>query len=77
MEKELREKIPEENLILTLTKENNPNYHYGRIDEDFLKKYVKDFNQNFYICGSKQMITDIKNILVGLGASPQEIVFEK
>ena len=77
LEKELREKIPEENLILTLTKENNPNYHYGRIDENFLKKHVKDFNQNFYICGPKQMITDVKNILVGLGTSSQEIVFEK
>lgn len=77
LEKELREKIPEENLVLTLTKEQHPNYNYGRIDKNFLKRHIKDFNQNFYICGPKQMIIDVKNTLVSLGASPQEIVFEK
>ncbi|MFC1700371.1 FAD-binding oxidoreductase [Patescibacteria group bacterium] len=77
LEDELREKIPEENLILTLTKEKHPDYHYGRIDEKFIRENVTDFSQNFYICGPKQMIVDIKNILVSLGASSQEIVFER
>jgi len=47
------------------------------IDAAFIKKEVSDFTRHFYICGPDKMITDINNILTGLGASPDTVVFEK
>lgn len=65
-----------ENLIFTLTKEEKSDYHFGRIDEKFLKENVKDFSTNFYICGPRQMVKDLSGILANLGAAVDSIVFE-
>ncbi len=40
----------------------------GRIDFDFLKDRIKDFNQYFYICGPKNFEQDITKSLKLLGA---------
>ncbi len=64
-------------LILTLTEEKNPCYEHGRVNKDFLEEKIKDFDQNFYVCGPPAMVTDLKKILFDLGASSDEIVFEK
>lgn len=47
------------------------------INKDFLTAEIKDFKKPFYICGPDKMISDINNILVGLGANPEAVVFEK
>ena len=62
LEKELKNMFKDK-LILTLTEEKKENYRYGRINEEFLKKYITDFNQNFYICGPRKFTRDIKEIL--------------
>ena len=77
LEKEFRDMFGEDNLILTLTREEQKGYENGRVDEDFLRKYVDDFSRNFYVCGPKKMVEDIKKILDGLGASSDSIVFEE
>ncbi|MCD6012760.1 MAG: oxidoreductase FAD/NAD(P)-binding domain protein [Flavipsychrobacter sp.] len=59
------------------TGETGNKYLYGRINEDFLKQYVPDFNDHFYICGPDKMISDINDILVKHGAKPDSVVFEK
>lgn len=64
-------------LVLTLTDKKNPCYDYGRVDKEFLKKRIDDFGQNFYVCGPPSMVKDIKKALSQLGASSDEIVFEK
>ena len=76
-ENHLREILPPENLVLSLTREEQPGYHSGRIDQAFLKQHIADFGQNFYVCGPKGMNADIKQILIDLGASPQLLIFEK
>ena len=48
-----------------------------RIDETFLRSEVKDFRRHFYICGPDPMIAEINKTLVGLGAKPDAVVFEK
>ena len=63
------------NLKLLLTREENENYSFNRIDEDFLKNNVKNFNQNFYICGPKKMVEEINNILIKLGVKKELIIF--
>jgi ferredoxin-NADP reductase len=62
---------------LILTKDKNPNYESGYINNEFLKKNILDFTKHFYICGPDKMIADINNVLVGLGANPDVVVFEK
>ena len=78
MEKELRGLLPKEDLILTLTRGNisEGDYVSGRVDDEFLKKYVKDFNQNFYVCGPPRFVKEIRKILEGNGVSPENIIFE-
>ncbi|MBN1168456.1 flavodoxin reductase [Candidatus Woesebacteria bacterium] len=76
LEKELREAFGDE-LLLTLTREKLPGYSNGRINKNFLGKYVKRYDQNFYVCGPKKMVEDIKKILDSLGASSDSLVFEE
>jgi len=66
-----------ENCIFTLTREKRDGYEHGRIDEEFLKRYVKDFKQEFYICGPDKFVSDIKKILERLKAPSEVIVFER
>lgn len=77
LEKEFRNTFSSEDLLLTLTKETQTGYYAGRIDKNFLNKHVKNFKQNFYVCGPSAMVQDLKNILKKLGAKVDTIVFEK
>ena len=65
------------NFISILDKEQAGGHQNGRIDKDFLKTHVKDFTQEFYICGPDQMVQNISKILEELGAKPEAITFEK
>ena len=65
-----------ENCILTLTREKNKNYDNRRIDENYLKEKIKDFNQHFYICGPIRMVGEIQSILRKLGADAESVVVE-
>ncbi len=61
----------------TLTQEKLEDYEYGKIDMKFLKEHVSGFSQEFYICGPEQMVKDISELLIMLGANPENITFEK
>lgn len=52
-------------------------YYNGHLDERFLKDFVEDFGENFYLCGPPKMVEAMQNILLRLGASPDTVVFEK
>ena len=77
LEDELKASFPPRDLILTLTRERKKGYKFGRIDAEFLKKHIKDFQNHFYICGPRQMVFELKNTLSLLGASTDLLVFEK
>jgi ferredoxin-NADP reductase len=51
--------------------ENGQDTHH--IDEALLKKYVKDFNQPFYVCGPPGFMDAMQNTLKKIGASEQMI----
>ncbi len=76
LEDELHTILPANNLIMTLTQETLANYESGYINSDFLKKYISDFNQNFYICGPHEFNKAIIESLQQLGASPTSLVFD-
>ena len=71
------EKMLGSNFYNTLTREKSDKYDNRRIDESFLKEQVKNFNQNFYVCGPDKFVQDIQTILSKLGASPESVVFEE
>jgi hypothetical protein len=48
-----------------------------RIDESFIKEKVKNFNQNFYVCGPDKFVAEINATLKILGAKPDSVVFEQ
>lgn len=77
LEKEFKDMFAEETLVLTLTQEKNHGYESGRIGEKFLKEYIDDFSQNFYVCGPKAMVNDITKLLQSLGASSDSVVIEE
>ena len=60
-----------------LTNEKKKGYDFGRIDKDYLKKNIKDFSQNFYVCGPIAMVGELQDALKKLGADAESIVFEK
>lgn len=64
------------NFINTLTREEVPGYDHHVIDEEYLKQKIKNFDQNFYICGPDPMIASIKSILEKLGGKNAIITIE-
>jgi len=66
-----------DNLILTLTREKKEGMENRRIDKEFLQEMVKDFSQNFYVCGPPEFVKDITKALRELGANPESLVFEE
>lgn len=64
------------NFINTLTQEDIPGYEHRKIDQDFLKDHIKDFNQHFYICGPDPMVQAIQKELQYLGAKDAVITVE-
>ncbi|MCW3120348.1 MAG: ferredoxin reductase [Chitinophagaceae bacterium] len=60
-----------------LTKEDNPLYTTGFINKDFLLTRITDFTKPFYICGPDKMVADISTIVAELGASSEQVIFEK
>lgn len=63
--------------INTLTQEKIDGYDHRKIDKQYLREKIEDFDQHFYICGPKQMVKDIRNQLSELGADSSAVVFEK
>lgn len=66
-----------ENALFTITNQKDSTHDQRRINEDFLKAEVKDFNKHFYVCGPDAMVQEITGILEKLGAKADAVIFEK
>jgi hypothetical protein len=75
LKKELDEMLGE-NVIYTLTREEKEGFESGRINKEFLKKYIKDFDKHFYVCGTPEMTEEINATLSEMGVSSDSLVFE-
>ena len=60
-----------------LSRESRDGYEHGRIDGEFLRRRVSNFGQPFYICGPDDMVKEVADLLSGMGASSEGLVFEK
>ena len=76
MEGQFREWLGD-HFISTLTDEKKEGHLNKMINEELLKELIEDTSVNFYVCGPDQMVKDISSQLENLGASADEIVFEK
>jgi ferredoxin-NADP reductase len=65
------------NFYNTLTQEKSEKYDHRKIDKAFLRDHIKNFNQNFYVCGPDLFVKDITEFLQGLGVKADTIIFEK
>lgn len=63
--------------LWTLTDDPRSKLLQERIDADFLKRHIKDFSQNFYLCGPDPMAKDLRGFLEGLGADVANVTWEK
>ena len=63
--------------VFILTKEDHGPYQRGRINEEFIRKNIKDLSRPVYLCGPDPMIAELIAILQNLGTSPDSLVFEK
>lgn len=66
-----------DNAIFIVTDKSEDAYVHDYIDEAFLDVRVNNFDKQFYICGPDPMIKSISDILVGKGADPSAVIFEK
>ncbi|NIG53478.1 flavodoxin reductase [Chitinophaga sp. Cy-1792] len=62
--------------INTLTEEHHSAYDHHRIDADYLRRKIKDFTQQFYICGPDPMVQGLKEILTDLTGSDSLVTVE-
>lgn len=63
--------------INTLTQEAAAGYDNHKVDADYLKEKVTDFNQYFYICGPDPMVEGLEALLIQLGAPKEQVVREQ
>jgi len=70
-------KILGKNAHFILTRDKDPRYETGRINEEFIGRHISDYKKHFYICGPDPMVAEITNTLQKMGASPDTLVFEK
>ena len=77
LERELKNLFGNDDLVLSLTREENQAYESGRINREMLSRYLKNYTQNFYVCGPPQMVDQLSQTLEKLGAKGDAIVFEE
>jgi len=58
------------------TREHVVGFIEKRIDRNFLIDHIKNFKQHFYICGPESFVTDLRALLLSLGATVDNIIFE-
>ena len=63
--------------IWTVTDDAASSLLHERIDEAFLKAHLKDFARNFYLCGPDDMVKQLRGTLKELGASVENVTWEK
>ncbi len=77
LEEEFRE-ILGDHFLNTLTEVNDSEKYLTKfIDREFIENHIDNFDQNFYVCGPPQFVSDIGTYLQEMGADSDGIVFEE
>jgi len=70
-------KMFDNDFLNIITREHVIGFAGKRIDRDFLIENIKDFSQNFYVCGPDDFVKSINLYLLDLGATAESIVVEQ
>jgi ferredoxin-NADP reductase len=76
LEQELNNMLGIDSFINILSEEKRAGYHFGTINENFLKNMVKDFNKHFYLCGPPPMVEAVEKQLFSFNVPPNSITKE-
>ncbi|WOD43202.1 hypothetical protein [Hwangdonia lutea] len=60
-------------LSVTLSRAKSKNLHFGKIDKDYLIKFIQNTEQHFYVCGPKKFEEDVKAHLITIGVNQNYI----
>jgi len=71
------EKMLGPNFINIITGEKIAGLHSSHMDQDYLKKIISNFDQQFYVCGPDKFTEAITKALSDLGAKADTVVIEK
>ncbi len=71
------EKMADLEILWTVTDDPRSKLLHERIDAGFLKRHVPSWAQNFYVCGPDDMVKELRGTLEELGASVENVTFEK
>jgi len=71
--KEELDRLLNNNTTYVITDQEDTKYTNAYLNEDFLKKEIKDLNKRFYVCGPPKMTEEISNILEKLGADTDSV----
>ena len=64
-------------IVWTVTDDPESSLPHERIDAKFLKTRIKNFAQNFYLCGPDPMVKELRGTLEDLGADVENVTWEK
>ena len=64
-------------IVWTVTDDPSSALPHDRIDDKFLKAHIKDWAQNFYLCGPDPMVKQLRGTLKALGARVENVTWEK
>lgn len=70
------ERLLGRNYLRIFTRQGVIGFRERRIDRDMLITLVQDFDQHFYLCGPPELVDDLHQMLIELGAKPESLVFE-
>lgn len=70
-------KMFDNDFLNIITREHVIGFIGKRIDRDFLIEHIKDFSQNFYICGPDDFVKSVSTAVQELGATSDSIVIEQ
>jgi ferredoxin-NADP reductase len=66
-----------DDFVNVVTRERVIGFVGRRIDRDFLVAEIRDFSQDFYVCGPDEFVKSITTILQDLGAAAETIIIEQ
>ena len=65
-----------ENAHFVCTRESSPLCsHFGHVDEDFLHQHIREFDEEFYVCGPPAFTQQVKKTLRDLGGNTRSMEF--
>jgi ferredoxin-NADP reductase len=64
-------------IVWTVTDDPQSKLLHERIDAGFFKRHVGRFDRNFYLCGPDDMVKQLRGTLKDLGASVENVTWEK